>query len=227
MIELLSVMAILALIAGFSASGLRNLAQGDHLQRAVIGISSALEAARQTAIARGTYTWVGFHCGKDASLGQNAVVVAAFASKTGTRGAGFINGKDVQLLSRVLKFDAVTLQDAPPSGSAVTLPAVSSKSTPADSSFKPQSDDLPTAYKGMDFDWVVIFNPRGEAAVDQDTGMDEADAESLRRTEAIDFAVVPSKGAAPSSLEEKSAEAIRVNGLTGKVDVYRAEASGN
>ena len=225
LIELLTVTAIIVLVASFSTSALRGLAGGDNLQSAVIGISSTLEAARQAAIASGSYTWVAMSEERDPNADQPAVVVAAFTSKVGTRGADFRNGADMRLLSKVVKYDGVTLMTEPPGGSSLAsqLPKVHSKHSPSDSNFKPQSDDLPGPYRNVAFDWVVIFNPRGEAGIDSDSGMQNADSDSIDLAEAVEFTVVSSKGDNPSSKEEKSAVTIRVNGLTGQVDVYQAE----
>lgn len=225
LVEILVVIGLIVLIAGFSSSALRGLAEGNSQQKALIGIAAALEGARQSAVASGTYTWVAMRSEPDKN--QNVITVATFASKDGTRGPSVLDEANVKLLSKVERYESVKLEDAVPSGTRLDLPNVNgSPKSPSESVFSPNSNDLPPDYKNTSFDWVVVFTPRGEAAVDANppSGQDGSDADSLDLAEAIEFAVIPSRGTSPSPTEEKSAAAIRVNGLTGQVDVFQPQA---
>lgn len=228
LVEVLVVIGLIVLIAGFSSSALRGIAEGNSHQKALIGISAALEGARQSAIANGTYTWVAMSSERDPQSNQNVVTVATFASKDGTRGPSVASSSNLKLLSKVEKFESVVLDDNPPSSSRLTLPdLISSPASPSQSGFSPvksDSTDLAADYRKLTYNWVVMFTPRGEAVVDANpsSGQNGADGDTIDLVEAIEFAVIPSRGESPSNTEEKSAAAIRVNGLTGQVDVYQA-----
>lgn len=227
LVELLVVIGLIVLIAGFASSALRGIAEGNSHQKALIGISSALENARQSAVANGTYTWVAMSNERDPESRQNVVTVATLASKDGTRGSSVADPSNVRLLSKIEKFESVVLDDDPPSSSRLRLPNVNSvPASPSESQFQPDSKDLSNDYSKLQFNWVVMFTPRGEAVVDANpaSGQSDADGDSIDLVEAIDFAVIPSRGENPSPIEEKSAAAIRINGLTGQVDVYQAQA---
>lgn len=227
LVEILVVIGLIVLIAGFSSSALRGIAEGNSQQKALIGISAALEGARQSAVANGTYTWVMMSSERDPESNQNIVTVATLASKDGTRGLSVASPSNVKLLSKVEKFESVILDDNPPSASRLTLPNVNGMpASPSESQGPLESNDLSADHTKLTFNWIVMFTPRGEAVIDANpaSGQDGADGDSIDLVEAIDFAVISSRGERPSSAEEKAAAAIRVNGLTGQVDVYQAQA---
>lgn len=219
LVELLVVIALIILIAGFATSGMRGLVEGDRLSKALIGISGAMEIARQTAISRGTYTWVGMNSEADPKTGQNTITVATFASEDGTRAGGSDLTK-MQVISKAMPYDSVILLPNQPAGNkldASKLPDVGNAPDPSQSTFHPKSKDLPSRLSNLNFNWVVVFTPRGEACIDKGGG---TDGDSLSLTQAIRMWVSGSKGHSPSAVESKAASMIQVNGITGQVDVF-------
>lgn len=223
LVEIMVVTSIIVLLLGFSTSAFRNVTQGDARERAVVGISSAFEAARQHAVTKSTYTWVAMHSGENRYAKQNVVTVATFASVDGTRGPSVGNPENVRLLAKVETFEGVDLLENLPSGTSTYLPPVASIESPKKSNFPLRSNDIPREYADLEFDWIVMFTPRGEAVIDRGpaSGQPGADADSVDLSDTVQLVVISRKGKSSSEQESKSAMTLRLNSLTGQLTVFR------
>ncbi len=215
LVELLVVMAIIALIASFSTSAMRSMFMGNAQQRALTGISSAMELARQTAIAGSTYTWVALAQGKN-KIGGNSVTAVIFASKDGS----LDDRTKIRLVDRVQVYDNVMISNTDPEpnvANQIPTPGISFDSV----SFQPKLDELPTAMRGQSFDHMIMFTPTGEAVLDNL----ETSLAAIPLRQALQLTVTPAKGATPNAIERKSASVVWINGITGAVEVFQPAAS--
>ena len=132
LIELLAVMAVLAMMMALVAPALSSIKGGNDISRSAYDIATTLQEARSYAIANNTYVWVGFY-EEDGSKSSTSpatpgnggrIVVSVVASQDGTRysdasvdgatpaafGAGSTsNPTSLVQISRLLKFDNVRM----------------------------------------------------------------------------------------------------------------------
>lgn len=228
LVELLVVMAIISVLLTLGVSAFRKASQGSPLDNALGGIAAGMDLARQTAISQATYTWVALAEGKDSS-GANEVSMAILASKSGDLANR--KSQDFHLLSRVERFPGVRLVEKQDWGILNNVKTPASTDTggewePSDpdtaGGFPIPLDGLPNAPGGAErtFKQVVMFTPRGAAAVDKG----EESFALLPLYRALQVVLVPSKGPAPSEIEKKSASVVYLNGVTGLSTVYRPSA---
>lgn len=83
LLELLVVMALIAVLASLSVPAIASLSRGGNVSRATSAAATSLELARQHAVAHNTYTWVIFGTNSEAS--KQAVHIVILGSKDGTR----------------------------------------------------------------------------------------------------------------------------------------------
>jgi prepilin-type N-terminal cleavage/methylation domain-containing protein len=220
LIELLSVVAIIGLLASVTMPAISSLARGGDTNRAVSGIAGTLDLAREYAVARNTYTWVVLAPDPSASSGASlyAVILASHDGSNTPDGVTTIdldvsatfdlssNAANIGVVHKVAVFpnvalEALTSSPAPASPFSVDpnanvrfrLPASSAKSV----SF---INSNPSAQR------VVQFAPNGQARV------------SGSLAQMIELGLKPLKG---SVRDEANASAIQVSGMTGRTQVYR------
>jgi prepilin-type N-terminal cleavage/methylation domain-containing protein len=227
LVELLSVICIISLVAVFASDGLRSIVNGNNLDKALIGVSAAMENARQFAITKGTYTWVGLNSSKDPETGMSTITVATFASRDGTRGEGAL---PLQVISKTQKFELTALQSEIPATNRLSgssqLPRQDKAIYANQATFKPTSDQLPPKFKALDFDWSVVFTPQGTACIDDGTpatGVAGATGDDFSPEEAICMVVSSRRGDSANPTENSSAAMIRINGVTGQVEVFQPQ----
>lgn len=224
LVELLVVMGIIVLLMSLSTNALKSVVLGDPLQRSLIGISSAMELARQTAVASGTYTWVALGENKD-SMGNNQIVVLVFASKDGNLDSDSGGRKNFKLLDRIQFYQNVQIsEDNPPDNVAQQLPDQFSVSgSLKDSEFKPAVEDVApgNATQGLVLDWAIMFTPSGEAAIDSPRFKS---ATQIPMQRSMSLGVLPAKNATPTNTERKRFAVLWVDGLTGAVTVFQPQA---
>lgn len=75
LIELLSVVAIIGLLATAAVPAVGDMAASSRRTQFLADLSGVLESARQYAVAKNTYVWVAFTA--DSSTGQSVVAIAA------------------------------------------------------------------------------------------------------------------------------------------------------
>ena len=64
------------------------------------------------------------------------------------------------------------------------------------------------------FNWVVEFNPMGEASIRSATGTSVP-------MEAIQLVLIPCAGSLPTTAEQKQTGFLWISGHSGKVDIYQ------
>lgn len=164
-LELLTVIGIMALVSVASMPAVSALTKSSKINQAMSQITSTLEQARQYAVANNTYTWVAFYQDNAAPEGSK-VYVAALGSRDGTDPTdGFSAGGSVDMakvtpLNRNTSFAQVQLKQ-PGVNTWPDLPAASAVQLSNSVSF---GVNIPG--KGVtSFNQVVQFTPAGEAKV--------------------------------------------------------------
>lgn len=200
LIELLVVMAIIAILTGIGISMLGGQ-RATNLTKASQDIAGLLTEARSHAMARGTYVCVGLQNSQE--NGVDVLLVGAVESATGSRIE--TGGNATIPLGRVRRIENMRIAALPNSGDVAPRPTVTSTNQLASITDPITSFSIRT----NTFDSGVIeFNSRGEARIlrDNATKYVEIGLQSV-----INGQVVNSNNFA----------AIQVGGLTGTVSVYR------
>lgn len=220
LIELLSVIALIALLVVASGSAINGLSDSGRSTKSLLNISEALEWAREYAVSHNTYTWVAFsnHDG----LLDKPLVMAIFASTDGSRAGVALGGSGstsvdasggaLRLMHRMEKLEDCVLSAEIPPGNALSssLPAGSSDPSFATASKFTCTARIDEQARTLNFDRAVMFTPNGEAKV------------SPSLPEFVQITVIPTKGNRTSRvLRNEAASVIRISGLTGRVAVYR------
>lgn len=209
LIELLTVIAIIGLMVGLTVPAFQSIAGSKKVPSAAGEIAGILEYARNEAMTRQTYVWVGF---------QNVVTesnnrelrVAAFASDDGTS-----LGSRYQV-SRMFKIPGVMLS------SFASLQPDTRSLVPSDVAQVVQSlalnalAPLPALQAaGTTFERVLTFSPGGEALL-----VPNATSET-RFTRLVDVSLRATRGANEPEANADDATVL-VGGSSGKVEViYR------
>jgi prepilin-type N-terminal cleavage/methylation domain-containing protein len=207
LVELLTVMAMAALVLSMAVPAMSNLAKGGQMNQAITEISGILEQARQYAVAQNTYVWVAFD--DTPTTSEDRVRVVVLASKSGTDlpawGTDDTSSAAAQtrLLNRVKTFSNVKLSGAGTFGSSqiASLPAVGAAG--------PGVADFRVSLPGgtvQKFDQAIQFTPSGEAR------------NSAGMAGQLEFGLQPTANLVPDT---KNVAVARVNGLTGQSTVYR------
>jgi prepilin-type N-terminal cleavage/methylation domain-containing protein len=220
LIELLTVVAIVGLLASFSMPALSSLARGGDTNHAVSGLAGLLDLAREYAVAKNTYTWVVLAADPGALPGGNLYAVV-LASQDGSNTFDGVSAVDLDtpatfdlggaatnlgLVRKAVAFPNVVLEalssSPAPAGEAQVDPNANVRfRLPASSARSIQFlNNTPGAQR------VVQFAPNGQARV------------SGALAQVIELGVKPLKG---TVRDEANASAIRVSGMTGRTQVYR------
>jgi prepilin-type N-terminal cleavage/methylation domain-containing protein len=220
LIELLSVVAIVGLLASISMPALSSMARGGDTNHAVSGVAGTLDLAREYAVSRNTYTWVVFAPDPGTSTGGNLYAVI-LASQDGSNTSDGVTSVDldaastynlaagagnIAVVQRVAVFPNVVLEDLTsspaPAGPSTVDPNAKVRFRLPTSSAKANSfiNNNPSVQR------VVQFAPNGQARV------------SGSMAQLIELGVKPLKGAVR---DEANAAAIQVSGMTGRTQVYR------
>lgn len=148
LIELLTVIAIIALLASLIAPA---LSQGDakKFTSTVNDVATILEQARTSAMAMNTYVWVGFEPG--ASAGESGMTVTAVASRSGEADRTKSN---LQTILPPKLRTGVALDNNPAAGTD------SENLAEGDLSFAQNWRGTEVTYNP-----AIQFNPRGEATI--------------------------------------------------------------
>ncbi len=107
LIELLTVIAIGAMLASLSMTAFNRIGQAGNLTKAGHDITDFLERARMHAMANNTYVWVGFTPGDNDTL-----VVGAAASRNGASNPGADDLVPLDRLHRFVGIGLVSLVDS-------------------------------------------------------------------------------------------------------------------
>ncbi len=222
LVELLVVLAIVALLLTLALPAVSSLQKSDSLNLATASLAGIFDEARTFAMANNTYVFVGveeiqFSPGGAGTpvAGTGRVAVQTFYSLDGTMNLASSNLRGV---SRLQVFDNIHLPSSLATGSATTGTLAQRPSVPADCVVG--SDSFPTASapltsEGYTFNEVIAFDPQGRVhlpATTPEVGM-----------QYLEIDLQQSNGSVPVPVASaKNLSAIQIDGLTGSVTVYRS-----
>lgn len=196
MIELLVVMAIMALLLGSSVLGLSSN-QGQAFTKQAYDLREILASAKTTAMAKNTFVWVGF--GPSLTDGQKSLVVTAFASRNGLNDSSASN---LNPLMRPYNFANFTLAKL---GQKIG----NQDQTGIDLSSTPSSWVLPAQKVGgnsISLTQSILFSPTGQCFLTADP------------LAYIDIGMKPTRG---EIINDDNKAALQVSGLTSQVRLFR------
>ena len=219
MIELLVVMAIMAILIAVASLSLRGINTSGRFNKALTEISGILEQARSYSVAQNTYVWVVLYQVAPAGGGPTDVYVGTFASNDGTDpfnwtgtvtlpSPGTVGGTTLTQVTRTYHYQGLALETA-------TLPnAPGSPGLPATGTTIPnfqctaQSGSGPVSLSNTSpVYWLIQFTPTGAAR------------NSASPVNSIWFGLQPSLSA--SIVDTKNIASMEVNGITGLTTTYR------
>jgi len=233
--EMLVVMAVLAILMTGTANLFSGFRATNH-KKALIDIANAVELARQVAVARNTYTYVGFTTPENPHDAGAPLCVAVFQSSGGDdvvrrsllagdalpseASAGGQDGWSLiskpQWMQNAVLDNAVDamadLSELTPA-LAFSQNTISHIASSARTAFEisRQVGEMPA--KGvLRFDRLITFCPNGAAIVDNERSLPAS---------TIGFLVRPSRSSSPSENERLQSAAILVSGLMGNVQIYQ------
>jgi len=218
LIELLVVLAIIALVSAIAAPTFMGLNSSGRMNENLLEVRGLLEEARQYAIAQNTYVWVAFLPSTSTTTGMATLSVAILASKDGTDPAGPLSWADysygtvpnseIGLISKITTLQQISLLSNVGNFTSqiVSLPSTSTIGGLAVNNngfFNLQSPGTSTPQV---FTEALQFTPSGEARnLPTPVSLVELDLQLQ-------------KG---SVLDAHNVAVIRVNGLTGESITYR------
>ena len=217
LLELMAVVFVLILVAGFLAPAFTSLKSAGDVTSAAYTIKGVIDQARTYAMANDTYTSVGFagSIGNTPASVTGQIFIAVLASTDATAN-GFINGNYKQI-GKLLKFDNTHIHDAgvPTNDgtdfeSRSNVPAAYRISTAAAGAYT-------ITVQGVTFSRWIQFSPRGEAMLGGNSAM----------TQYMEVGLLPTHGTILASSQDANGKwlgnivAIQVSGFSGSVRVYR------
>ncbi len=238
LVELLVVVAIMALIIAASTPALRGLKGSGDFTKASGSLLDAINLARTYAVANNTYVYLGIAeiqrnqpaSTASATAGIGEIVVAIVASKDGTssRTAGtwadnYSNGADLALVTKLQFFDQVHVATSPfPQGTGTMARPTDNvanfgSNTLVDFTQTPFSLPLGRSIGGGQYNFVNVipFNPQGAPM---------PNGQAVEWIE-IDFQPSPGSGSTaptpPTNVNAGNQAAILIDGSTGVPRLYR------
>lgn len=214
LIELLVVTGILGVLMAIAAPVVSHFTSSGNATQALVQIAGTLEGAREYAVSRNTFTWVAFESRQE--NGIDVLYVAAIASTDGSRmgidqvagGVADVDGSDLVILDKVSRFENCRLDAVIPAGNQVQLPVLGTAQELSQVGFS-----IPSSANGpVNLDKSVMFDPSGEARV------------SGGLADFIQIVVVPTRETRETEASRAAASVIGIQGLTGRVKVYRPSA---
>ncbi len=215
LLELLTVMAIVAILAGASLPAISSLSRANNLNGSLSELAGMLSQARQYAVAQRTYVWVAMRENTDDPK-EPSIDVALMASKTGMQPSspwaaqGSVPSDTISLLTRPKTLKQVRLEEAGTFtrqniSDLPAQPQTGVDNSPSDGSAT-FAVRLPGTPGTVNFDRVIQFLPDGEARVaDSPIDVIEMGLRSMRGSVA----------------DQNNIAVLRINGLTGQTRVYR------
>ncbi|MDX2082010.1 MAG: prepilin-type N-terminal cleavage/methylation domain-containing protein [Terrimicrobiaceae bacterium] len=206
LIELLTVVAIVALLTGLTVPVLRTLGDARDVGQTVYQIADVLRQARAQAMARNTYVAVGFATQEETTPAPPAqdrfVVLSSRISTDGRRPSDWNSDAAALNLGKIYRFDRTTLAAVASSfGGTKQNPDVRLDAISGGSHFTRRMGG-----QTVSFSRVVEFGPTGEMRVV---------GQSLNRLTELGLA------SANRPDDPASSAALQIAGLTGTVRVFR------
>lgn len=152
LLEILLVVALVAIMASLVLPAFVSIAQGSGMKRAVVSVSDSLEQARTEAMATSTWVLIGFSQ-DDTAVPPNLTIMTV-ASKDGTANTLASN---LMPIAKPIRVDSVRILD-----SARTTNGVLLKGSKFE--FSATVAGKPRNFK----DTVIAFSPQGEAVLEKD-----------------------------------------------------------
>jgi prepilin-type N-terminal cleavage/methylation domain-containing protein len=208
LVELLTVIAIMAVLAGLTVPALSSLSKSSQANLTFSKVTETLEQAREYAVAQDTYVWVAFNVNTSSPSGTQ-VSIAVIASADGTNLAApwtgsVASGSNLVAISKVQTFQLTELQVP----GSVTPAATLSESGQPINSAAVFSITIPGQGGTVTFDRAIQFTPSGEARNLNNTPVD-----------LVEFDLQPEKG--PGLVDAKNGAVFQISGLTGAARIYR------
>lgn len=224
-LELLTVISVVSLLSVVTVPALSGVVMGGKDRQALIAVSGALEKARDYAVAKNSFVYVGF----TQPNAEGKIFVGIFGANDGSTGgvsdlnkpgaaltisdARDAGGKPLVLLDRVSWIEQTQIADQVPSGSALAGNTAlgnrpSFLSSGGGASFRYDS----RTYGDLTFDRVLRFSPTGEAKT------------SELLPESVQIVLVPTRGEGDIT-NPTAASVVQVAGLTGQVAVFRPQGN--
>lgn len=220
LIELLIVIAVIGVMASLMVPAMGESAKRAKFNKAMAAVVAEMEMAQQSAIAGSTYAWVGLALNSNKPLLVSARSLTGSGPTNATVDLTVTTNAGASLLGRVQALENVVFTNTLADKSDYTsLPQDrfdNAKTTADMDDFLKLKARVPGGSASQEFNYVVEFNPLGEATVRTAVGSSGAPPVS-----GIQFVVVPSAGPAPSATESKQAGVILINGLSGKTEIYQ------
>lgn len=163
LVELLVVLALMAVTASMALVVATNLRGGRDLGSQAARLMGVLEQAREHALAHGTYAYVCF--APDNASGCLNLVVMASLQGVGTFADAASLNADLRPVSRPMRFDNVVLDDVSGLAFGSSRPAADAQFLSALAPSPAPQYRFPGNGSPVAFSHVVRFNPRGEAEV--------------------------------------------------------------
>ncbi len=213
LVELLAVLAIMGLLAAVAMPSFTAMVvNAPKIDQAMASCGSALEQARQYAVANNTYTWVAFYQDTSDATGSK-IYTAVLASTDGTDPTngftvtGIVSAGNYVQVSKIASFPQIALESA---GINSWIGLSTLTPTPSSLASNVVSFNLNVPAKGTveTFNQVVQFSPAGEARI------------SSGLVSVIELDLNPVKGPS-NSLDRHNIAVIRLSGMTGQVTLYR------
>ena len=217
LMEMLTVLAIVSILAATSAQLVPLLFRANQVDVNVVTLSGILEQAREAAVSNDTFVWVAF----TGNANNTGTWVATLQSQDGTDSIAWattgiaVPGTPtlVQLLNKLQNLPGVTIVDASSSALPALLTSQASAVGNATPLFEPSGMQWTvtplqntSAGPGIYFTHAIEFAPDGEAHVPGTSGTWYSN---------IQFGLIPTKGVT------SNAQLFNVSRVTGKVTVYR------
>jgi len=218
MIELLMVLAIMAIMTAALLFAVPGLKGSRDLVKSSDDVQGILEQARTMAMADNTYVWVGFfeeNPNSPGTAGTGQVVVSVVASSDGTQlftkanPPGFLPSASLTQVNKLIKLpnlhlDILSATDVPRTTIPVNTYQVGSASFSNNIYFS-----YPISGSQYKFYNIIQFNPQGDATRIGDSP-----------TQLMEIGMRPAKGSKALS-NSKNLIAIQIAGISGRVIAYR------
>jgi type II secretory pathway pseudopilin PulG len=228
LVELLTVVGIMVLMAGLLMPAFTNLQGASNITKAAYDVAGALQNARAYAIASNTYVWVGFFeeiqsAPGSGTAGTGRVILSTIASSDGTSGpiggAPTAPSASLFLVNKLLKVDNTHV--AAFTGAAGSVMASGTgTSTGGGNTFDTRplasaqivlSGSTQFQVGSYQFKQMLQFNPRGEVTLS---------GSGNQLLPVVEVGLQPTHGTAPD-VNNRNVAAIQITGVAGNVTIYR------
>lgn len=207
LLELLTVMAILAVMMSTMIPALSGLKTAGDVTRSAYDIAGTLEQARAYAMANNTYVYVGLieRDSQDPSKAETGqILMVAMRSQDGTRGFAADN---LFPLTKLCRMENMHLADDLPNEGGLSRPRTSEANRVANDAFVAQSS---FTCSGLSFTKIIQFSPRGMASVQSST---------TSVAQWIEIGLTASHGGTAAS--PQNCAVLVLDGVTGSTKIYR------